>query len=317
MSGCAQRERGTSPTWPTRSRPRWCRGLARAARRPPGPADPAFGRVRGGRARREGPLRAAVHGRAARDSAQSRSAVLSHLSAAVHHGWKVKTVPDAAWVTVRRHRRLRPMRSASGSSRACADLPRDDVLQRRDHPAAHRSRLRSGAALRRGARRRRLGPAIAGHHPRGAVDAAAAAARHRSEAGCAGSLPTRMLGRPTRSSRCCGRCASRRASSSLHSCRSPSPGCSPSSTSAVRSFGSRSRPTVSSTTAPVRVCARTAAGTPSSPSSTGRRCGSRSRTSWASRLWVRWALRSWRVVRAGGVPDEPSAALPGQAIAMP
>jgi very-short-patch-repair endonuclease len=41
-------------------------------------------------------------------SAQSRTAVLSHLSAAVHHGWKVKTVPDVAWVTVRRKRRLRP-----------------------------------------------------------------------------------------------------------------------------------------------------------------------------------------------------------------
>lgn len=39
--------------------------------------------------------------------AQSRSAALSHLSAAVHHGWKVKTVPDAAWITVPRNRRLR------------------------------------------------------------------------------------------------------------------------------------------------------------------------------------------------------------------
>ena len=40
-------------------------------------------------------------------TAQSRTAVLSHLSAAVHHGWKVKTVPTDAWVTVRRTRRLR------------------------------------------------------------------------------------------------------------------------------------------------------------------------------------------------------------------
>jgi very-short-patch-repair endonuclease len=39
--------------------------------------------------------------------AQSRSAVLSHLSAAVHHGWKVKTVPDTAWITVPRNRKLR------------------------------------------------------------------------------------------------------------------------------------------------------------------------------------------------------------------
>lgn len=39
-------------------------------------------------------------------TAQSRSAVLSHLSAAVHHGWKVKTVPADAWVTVPRTRHL-------------------------------------------------------------------------------------------------------------------------------------------------------------------------------------------------------------------
>ena len=40
--------------------------------------------------------------------AQSRSAVLSHLSAAVHHGWKVKTVPTETWLTVRRKRHLHP-----------------------------------------------------------------------------------------------------------------------------------------------------------------------------------------------------------------
>ncbi|QIM22783.1 type IV toxin-antitoxin system AbiEi family antitoxin domain-containing protein [Phycicoccus sp. HDW14] len=40
--------------------------------------------------------------------AAARTATLSHLSAALAHGWKVKTVPDRAWVTVRRKRRLRP-----------------------------------------------------------------------------------------------------------------------------------------------------------------------------------------------------------------
>lgn len=44
--------------------------------------------------------------------AQSRSAALSHVSAAVHHGWKVKTVPDAAWITVPRNRRLREAQRA-------------------------------------------------------------------------------------------------------------------------------------------------------------------------------------------------------------
>jgi very-short-patch-repair endonuclease len=59
-------------------------------------------------------------------TAQSRSAVLSHLSAAVHHGWKVKAVPDAAWVTVPRHRRLRDAQRVGVVPRL-ADLPRDDV----------------------------------------------------------------------------------------------------------------------------------------------------------------------------------------------
>lgn len=59
-------------------------------------------------------------------TAQSRSAVLSHLSAAAHHGWKVKTVPDAAWVTVPLNRRLRPAQRAGVVPR-WADLPRPDV----------------------------------------------------------------------------------------------------------------------------------------------------------------------------------------------
>ncbi|MBM6404567.1 type IV toxin-antitoxin system AbiEi family antitoxin domain-containing protein [Phycicoccus sp. CSK15P-2] len=42
-----------------------------------------------------------------RSLAAARTATLSHLSAAVTHGWKVKTVPDDAWVTVRRKRHLR------------------------------------------------------------------------------------------------------------------------------------------------------------------------------------------------------------------
>lgn len=42
-----------------------------------------------------------------RTTAAARSATLSHLSAALHHGWKVKTVPVDAWVTVRRKRHLR------------------------------------------------------------------------------------------------------------------------------------------------------------------------------------------------------------------
>ncbi|HSF97345.1 MAG TPA: hypothetical protein VLA55_01530 [Ornithinibacter sp.] len=39
-------------------------------------------------------------------TAQSRSAVLSHLSAAAHLGWKIKTAPAEAWVTVPRNRKV-------------------------------------------------------------------------------------------------------------------------------------------------------------------------------------------------------------------
>ena len=57
---------------------------------------------------------------------QSRGATLSHLSAALHHGWAVKTVPDHAWVTVRRNRHLRPAELAGVVPR-WADLRRHDV----------------------------------------------------------------------------------------------------------------------------------------------------------------------------------------------
>jgi very-short-patch-repair endonuclease len=59
-------------------------------------------------------------------TAHSRSAVLSHLSAAVHHGWRVKTVPDAAWVTLPRNRRLRPGHLVGVVPRQ-ADLPPADI----------------------------------------------------------------------------------------------------------------------------------------------------------------------------------------------
>ena len=58
--------------------------------------------------------------------AQSRSAVLSHVSAAAHHGWKVKQVPDAAWITVPGHRRLRPAQRVGVVPR-WADLGKADV----------------------------------------------------------------------------------------------------------------------------------------------------------------------------------------------
>lgn len=57
---------------------------------------------------------------------QARGATLSHLSAALHHGWAVKTVPEHAWVTVRRTRHLRPGERV-GIVPRWADLPRRDI----------------------------------------------------------------------------------------------------------------------------------------------------------------------------------------------
>ncbi len=58
--------------------------------------------------------------------AQSRSAVVSHLSAAAHHGWKVKTVPSTTWLTVRRKRHLSAAQLA-GVRPAWAELRPTDV----------------------------------------------------------------------------------------------------------------------------------------------------------------------------------------------
>ncbi len=45
-----------------------------------------------------------------RQRAHGLTGVLSHLSAAIHHGWKVKLVPTEAWVTVPRCRHVRGSR---------------------------------------------------------------------------------------------------------------------------------------------------------------------------------------------------------------
>jgi very-short-patch-repair endonuclease len=59
-------------------------------------------------------------------TAQSLGAILSHLSAAQHHGWAVKSVPDRAWVTVRHKRHLRPVQREIVHPR-WADLGKGEV----------------------------------------------------------------------------------------------------------------------------------------------------------------------------------------------
>ncbi len=59
--------------------------------------------------------------------AAAMSATLSHLSAAQHWGWAVKTPPEAAWVTVPRHRKVSADVRAT-TRVAHADLAAADVL---------------------------------------------------------------------------------------------------------------------------------------------------------------------------------------------
>ena len=149
-----------------------------------------------------------------RSRAHSLTGLVSHLSAAVHHGWKVKCVPAEAWVTVPRTRHVRA--APEGVRIHWADLPADEASAGVTHPlrtvldcarvlpfdealALADSALRSGTVSKEDLarlRRRRPGPA-----------------RHRSVA----SRPTPMAAPPTRSSLCCGRSRSRPASISRRS----------------------------------------------------------------------------------------------------
>lgn len=126
--------------------------------------------------------------------AHARSATLSHLSAALHHGWKVKSVPALAQLTVPRHRRLRegqrdgiephwcdldesevqagvtsPVRTVLDCART---LPFDEALAVADSALrsrrVHRDELRRGAAALTGpgaARARRVA-----HHADGRAE---------------------------------------------------------------------------------------------------------------------------------------------------
>jgi len=62
-----------------------------------------------------------------RRAAAELSGVLSHLSAAQHWGWAVKTPPEAAWVTVPRKRKVSA--KARAVRRVCyADVPEGDIV---------------------------------------------------------------------------------------------------------------------------------------------------------------------------------------------
>ena len=62
-----------------------------------------------------------------RRTAHRLHAVLSHLSAAQHHGWKVKVPPEQAWVTVRRNRKVSKVAKAAAHIHY-ADLTDGDVI---------------------------------------------------------------------------------------------------------------------------------------------------------------------------------------------
>ena len=61
-----------------------------------------------------------------RRTAHRFHAVTSHLSAAQHHGWKVKVPPSTAWITVRRNRKL-PKSARGQATVRYADLRPDEV----------------------------------------------------------------------------------------------------------------------------------------------------------------------------------------------
>lgn len=82
---------------------------------------------------RSGQVTRLARGRLALASAQrdrrravELAATTSHLSAAQHHGWPVKNVPDRPWITVRRKRRLTTDTAATVHV-AYADLREDEV----------------------------------------------------------------------------------------------------------------------------------------------------------------------------------------------
>lgn len=65
-------------------------------------------------------------GPAALQKARAHSAVVSHLSAAQHHGWKLKCPPEQLWLTVPRNRKVAGELAATCTV-AYADLDRADV----------------------------------------------------------------------------------------------------------------------------------------------------------------------------------------------
>lgn len=86
------------------------------------------------RALRDGEVTAVGHGRyalpdvdAARRQAHALAGTLSLTSAALHHGWAVKTVPERPHVTVPRRRKV-PAARRSGVHLHYRDLPPDEVV---------------------------------------------------------------------------------------------------------------------------------------------------------------------------------------------
>ncbi|HET8600443.1 MAG TPA: DUF559 domain-containing protein [Segeticoccus sp.] len=82
---------------------------------------------------REGDIRRIAHGRYALPTAEEHltaahglTGTLSHLSAAAYWRWPVKTVPEQAWVTVRRHRHV-AREARDGIQLVWRDLPEPDV----------------------------------------------------------------------------------------------------------------------------------------------------------------------------------------------
>ncbi len=236
-------------------------------------------------------------------TAQSIGATLSHLSAAQHHGWAVKSVPERAWVTVRHKRHLRPGQRDAVHPR-WADLGRRDVHHGVTTPL--RTVLDCARALPFDE-----GLAVADSALRTGM---VARAELLTSASCAAGPGARRVRRVAA-------CADGRAANPFESvlraltieegfCLTPQFQVADSGLFAIVDLGSEE----------LRLAVE-ADGFEHHGTRKGLRKDCRRHTefavfNWSSlrfsfedvmyeQPWVRWALRSWRVVRAGEVPEDP------------
>ena len=134
----------------------------------------------------------------ARRAAHRLSGVRTGRSAAAHYMWPMKTQPARPEIAVPRNRKVGQERRA-GRRPALVRHPRHRREGRRAAARSGGDRLRAAAAVRRGARHRRLGCPSRRRHRGGAAAAGGAGAEHGARPGAAGgALRRRSRRQPVR-----------------------------------------------------------------------------------------------------------------------